>query len=494
VCADNRTIALLGSGKEGQKIAEFLKKQDENNLFFIDNNSDLWNSHINNVKIYSIEKLKDMRPSRIVICHNAYFSAIRQLCSYGFYRFEIGLFKDSEVVSLKTIDLEGKNIEIQNNKIVILSTANMDSNSRALYNNVPKEIKEKFNIVFLTYGSLSNKQFLSESLIYEFLTGKYFIGETHESAFLMWQKLDCQTYIETWHGMPIKSTVDFDYLKKHINQKGIPPVFNMDYCISCSSLYTYQMSLSFGLNPCKFAITGYPRNDYMFGNNKTDIFSRLNFSNFQNKKILYYMPTYRANVERKSDGEYSFSFRKENSIWSSLFGFEGLSIENFTKFLDENNILLLLKIHPAEEARVMSEIGELNSKSIILITTRMLKESNMENYRLLGISDALITDYSSVYFDYLLLDKPIIFTINDKETYSRGFMFNPPEPWMPGEKPENQQQLETAVTNALYGEDVFKAERTQLKNMSHKYQDGQSTIRVWEWIDKLLSDAKKEGL
>ena len=55
---------------------------------------------------------------------------------------------------------------------------------------------------------------------------------------------------------------------------------------------------------------------------------------------------------------------------------------------------------------------------------------------MLGSSDALITDYSSVYFDYLLLDKPIGFTVDDMELYikDRGFIFNNPEEYMPGKR------------------------------------------------------------
>lgn len=85
-------------------------------------------------------------------------------------------------------------------------------------------------------------------------------------------------------------------------------------------------------------------------------------------------------------------------------------IENicgYNDILEQNNILLLIKPHLNERI----SINLRNKKSIVFIN------SNEDIYPLLSISDALITDYSSVFFDYLLLNKPIIFFPYDYEEY-----------------------------------------------------------------------------
>jgi CDP-glycerol glycerophosphotransferase (TagB/SpsB family) len=483
-------IVLLGAGEEGQTVADYLCMKGEKNLIFADNNPNLQGTYINGIKVYSVEDLKCICISRVIICHNAFFSAIRQLYALGIYRFEVGVFDGSNLTGFKVTDLTGKDIEVQKNKIVIFSALNNSgSNAKQLYNETPKNINENFDIVFIIQSNLSSKQFLSEQIIYEFLTGKLFIAETNMQAFLMWQKLDSQIYLELGHGMPLKSVIN--HLESQIYEKGIKQNYNMDHCISYSSLYTYQMSLAFGLNPYRFKITGIPRNDLLFGNKKSDILKRLQIPISESNKIIYYMPTFRGEF---SQSLANVSFQQQKNDYLLNLGLEYFDIQNFSQFLLDNNITLLIKIHPMEEEYFAKDIEALNLGSIHLITNTKLDLADVDNYILLGIADVLITDYSSVYIDYLLLDKPIIFTTADKGEYARGFMFDPPEPWMPGEKPTDQQQLETAVKNALFGEDVFKAERTHLKNIFHKYQDGHSSLRVWEWVDKILSDETYGGI
>ena len=101
--------------------------------------------------------------------------------------------------------------------------------------------------------------------------------------------------------------------------------------------------------------------------------------------------------------------------------------------------------------------------------------------------DLLITDYSSVYFDYLLLDRPIIFVPVDLEEYrkTRGFLLEPYDYWTPGKKALNQKDLQNMILQSFIKDDNVER-RNELKNIVHYYQDGNSSERVWNLIDRIL--------
>jgi CDP-glycerol glycerophosphotransferase (TagB/SpsB family) len=90
------------------------------------------------------------------------------------------------------------------------------------------------------------------------------------------------------------------------------------------------------------------------------------------------------------------------------------------------------------------------------------------------------------------MNRPIIFSVADEETYDRerGFMFDPLEPWMPGEKVKSQDELHNALRNALCGIDIYGGDRSFLRKLLHRYKDSRSSERVWAWIDKLMDVGK----
>jgi len=102
----------------------------------------------------------------------------------------------------------------------------------------------------------------------------------------------------------------------------------------------------------------------------------------------------------------------------------------------------------------------------------------------LGYSDLLITDYSSVYFDYLLIDKPVIFVPTDIEEYSqkRGFLLEPYDFWTPGPKVYNQDNLLNSILANLNEPNKYKKERNLINSMINYYKDNKSSERVWNLI------------
>lgn len=188
------------------------------------------------------------------------------------------------------------------------------------------------------------------------------------------------------------------------------------------------------------------------------------------------MPTFRSTAYGRNDGK---------QIWGyNIFGMKQFNDAKFDKFLEENNIILILKIHPNEEFKIIKKLN--NTKNIMLLRGDMLEKNEIDLYEILNAADLLITDYSSVYFDYLLLDRPIIFTPIDFKEYSetRGFILEPYEKWTPGAKVLTQETLEREIIKSLKDNSYYKLERENIRNIIHRYIDGESSKRIWDIIDK----------
>ena len=109
-----------------------------------------------------------------------------------------------------------------------------------------------------------------------------------------------------------------------------------------------------------------------------------------------------------------------------------------------------------------------------------MQESQCDLYALLGQADGLITDYSSVYFDYLLLNRPIGFTVDDMEEYmkNRGFVVDDPRPLMPGQFLNTPEDFCGFLSDLLEGRDPYGEERLRVKELTNKYDDGKDALRA----------------
>jgi len=122
--------------------------------------------------------------------------------------------------------------------------------------------------------------------------------------------------------------------------------------------------------------------------------------------------------------------------------------------------------------------------NIMCLTNPELEEKGIHFYSLLKQTDALITDYSSVFFDYLLLDKPLAFTIDDIDSYSgnRGFVFENPLDYMPGEKIKNSEEFFSFIDNCVNGLDEFKSQRLDINDKVNYYKDNKNCERIIKFV------------
>jgi len=195
------------------------------------------------------------------------------------------------------------------------------------------------------------------------------------------------------------------------------------------------------------------------------------------KMLFFYMPTYRYTVRgNRLEG---------NRAWNNLFDFSRFDINEFCNFLEDKDCILFVKLHPAEERYFVDKVPL--TKNIKLITNDLLTSKGMDLYEILNAANILITDYSSVYFDLLLLDTPIIFIPIDYEKYeeSRGFLLSYEE-WTPGPKCTSQEQLQKQILMYLRDKGYYRTERKNILTKTHTYFDGNSCNRTWNFIESIL--------
>jgi len=292
-----------------------------------------------------------------------------------------------------------------------------------------------------------------------------------------------QIYINLWHGIPLKAIGCMDSGANYRKPAGLN--HSSSILISTSATVNTLLGACFHVNSKQLFISGLPRNDNLFNPLPKEALSTLlkqDVSKF--KKIAFYMPTFREGYLKRVEGT---SLRDEN-----LFRFRSLDLDSLRNFLFRNNILLICKLHPIEEELFKHKLDILK-QSLTLLTIEDLKRNDTELYRVVANADLLVTDYSSVYFDYLLLKRPIIFTPTDLEEYQRkrGFLLEPYDFWTPGPKVVTQESLQEEILKSLNNPDYFRKERDTINDIINHYKDNRSCERVTNLImEKLKTKVK----
>jgi len=217
----------------------------------------------------------------------------------------------------------------------------------------------------------------------------------------------------------------------------------------------------------ELVITGKPKNDILFKKvNRQKLIKEWTNRDIEFSKIISYLPSHRMGNE-ESDIEVLMYLRPD---WDEK-RMEGI--------LEENNAILLIKKHPSWEM----ENKFLNKKSnrIIFLPTII------DTQDILRISDILITDYSTVFIDYLLLNRPIIFTPFDLEHFKkvRGFYYEY-ETITPGPKVVTFDDLTKAILEYLKNPNKDSDLRLSVQKIFHKYIDDRSCERVMNELLKRI--------
>ncbi|ELH0975369.1 CDP-glycerol glycerophosphotransferase family protein [Staphylococcus pseudintermedius] len=267
-----------------------------------------------------------------------------------------------------------------------------------------------------------------------------------------------QIYINTWHGTPLKH-MGFD-VKNNLkgSQNTMKNFLASDYMISpnahTTNIFKHAFKLD-GLYSGEILEMGYPRIDLTINTTAKEARKYLaEHLNLKKKPIILYCPTWRGkNVNDP-----------ENSL---LNVFEEIKLLN-----QKLPYQVLVKVHPFVYSKA-KEMPELKP---------YLVPDFLDTNQLMPAVDLMITDYSSIFFDFLVTDKPIVFYVPDLDKYQneRGVYINLCA--LPGPVADNIQDVITLVSNESYKYADVQEKYAKFKHDFVNYENGSVTERLIESV------------
>ncbi len=264
--------------------------------------------------------------------------------------------------------------------------------------------------------------------------------------------------LNIWHGTPIKkirrlANTSHGHFYLNLQEKSTSAT------ICSSECDKMVMSQAFNINMKNVWLTGLPRNDILFTGHKLAISKvinqqQLSIQKIRNGKRLYlYAPTYRQ------------------PHLSSCYPFSDEELHLLSSTLSSQNIILGIRLHSfATNIHLSNTLPE----NIVLLNSNLFPDS----VAVLNEADLLITDYSSIWVDFLLTNKPIVGFFYDQDEYRKtdnGLIY-PLEDVFPGYKCHTFQELNQLLsTSSLKPDAAFYKTAT---DKFHNYKDGKSTSRI----------------
>lgn len=332
------------------------------------------------------------------------------------------------------------------------------------------------------------------------------------------------TIINLWHGVPLKKIGMEQENLSWFTRKYYKYLFadNYEAVLTTSRNLIPVMSRSFLVEPERIKVWGQPRNDMLFREQKAyRILRELYHDEMDNdgihndkkeeirkkswkegnervipqfEKIILYAPTFRDHEPTRI-----FPFDEFMPMKSSKDTKEdereemGGAISRLLNFLEENHIFLCIRMHLYDQ----TEYDWLKKLDCPGGRMRFLNEDRIGDImEILNIFDLLITDYSSIYIDYLLTERPVIFLPYDQEEYlrDRGMNFDYNEV-TPGPKPKTFNEFLNSIYDLLYNYDGYIQQRAE---MNRFFNEVQSTCcgKICDNVKKYCSDkivSKKEN-
>lgn len=330
---------------------------------------------------------------------------------------------------------------------------------------------------FLTINNYEAYYYLSIKGIFYSLIGKVYIFDNYSKDINFWTSGGALK-VNLWHGVGNKK-INYDnvfdkvrhprnrweYFKTFLRRMSDEKPSH--YILATSSTMRDIFASAFRVDRSHIIEEGYPRNDYLLSDNIINLFldkereclAKINYLKCKGKIINLYMPTFR-------DSEIRF--------------LDIMNLESFNEFLKVNNIIFVTKLHPKSKLKTVFE--RFQYSNIINL------DAEMDPYIFLKLADILTTDYSSVYSDFMLLDRPVIafqydFDVYSKETREGYFDF---DEYMPEVKAISMENLMSAMLMVLTT-DMCKEKRKKSREMMFKSSAADACENISNKIIQIIS-------
>lgn len=289
-------------------------------------------------------------------------------------------------------------------------------------------------------------------------------------------------YYALWHGMPLKKILNDDTnfggesannkfrkkcskilfkiftWKNFLSQKELSTITNSDFFVPF-------LASAFELPQERILKTGSPRTDNLFNYKKEKLIEEIR-AKFPNEKIILYMPTFRT-AEWTGD------------VFNPFDEKYGFDLNEFLEILKRHKSVLVYKPH-FSDARFMQTVRQKTPETLSRFIT--VGDSDYDElYNFVGQVDILMTDYSSIYFDFIATKKPVILLPFDYEfyiKYARGHYF---DYWknMEGVKANNWREFYKILEEKSYA----PVSEVTCKKFA-EYVDGNACEKLWNTIGK----------
>ena len=281
--------------------------------------------------------------------------------------------------------------------------------------------------------------------------------------------------INLWHGVPLKKINLAEEKKRLLYRIYFPLLFSKNYTwvVTTSPHLIPVMRASFGIRREQVKVWGQPRNDNLFRSRDAGEVLRSIYPDLPEfEKAVLYAPTHREGKKVR------------------LFPFEDLNKEELAGFLEREKIMICIRMHsytdPLEGVSWGQEdLMDLADLSRIVWLDEERAEDVME---VLDIFDLLITDYSSIYIDFLLTGRPMLFLPYDERGYLEGRGLNfPYDKVTPGPKPKTFQDFCVQMKKLLAGEDRYVKRRERAGQYFNEIH-GPCCGKICAWVQDYLRD------
>lgn len=275
------------------------------------------------------------------------------------------------------------------------------------------------------------------------------------------------TLLALRHGKSLKRTrfaQPGPYPRKHVRECALT-----DLAIATSEYMADIQEECLQIGRENHFVTGLPRNDQLFSvvdggesNHEIELINR------EYDITMLYAPTWRHGLRP-----------------TEFFPFDDFEVDHLISFLEEHNCLLLIRPHPKDLELFNDEFDEralVEEGPVKLASHHEIPDTNT----LLPHVDILITDYSSIYFDFLLLDRPIVFVPYDYDEFEAqiGFVDDYFD-LLPGPQVSSFSGLIEALTEHIRDPTESGERREAVATKVHRYRDGKSSERVVRLIEQL---------
>jgi CDP-glycerol glycerophosphotransferase len=283
-----------------------------------------------------------------------------------------------------------------------------------------------------------------------------------------WPLISDRTWVvQGWHGTPLKRIGRA--FAKHPHERDLRILERPDFFVSPGAEYTRRFMECYDVGPERFWETGNPRNDVLVLSSKADRDERVEqllrlpgMPTFS--RVVLYAPTWREWLAEPT-----------------FLDVPDRDLAALDAYLQSVDAVLVLRAHHREARLAMALTSQFTK---ILVSDALDLPWDVNDW--LIASDVLVTDYSSIFFDYLVMDRPVIHLAPDIDEYSkhRGFMVDPYDDFA-GPVVATQRDLTQAIGTAISDPADHADRRADLNRIHNPHEDGLSASRVGTRIVEL---------